>query len=38
MSSFKFVFCHPCGIIIIILVIPTTFYAHFVRVFNSNTS
>jgi hypothetical protein len=34
----RFVFCHPCGIIIIILVITITFYTYYVRVFNSNMS
>jgi hypothetical protein len=34
----RFVFCHPCGIIVIILVIPANFYTHYVRVFNPNMS
>jgi hypothetical protein len=28
----EFVFCHPCGIIIMILIVPNTFHTHCVRV------
>jgi hypothetical protein len=28
----EFVFCHPCGITIMILIVPTTFHTHCVRV------
>jgi hypothetical protein len=28
----EFVFCHPCGIIAMILIVPTTFHTHCVRV------
>jgi hypothetical protein len=32
LATSEFVFCHPCGIIIMIFIVPTNFHTHCVRV------